>query len=162
MLGLEFVLLAALVTPGRDGEPKATVTVDSAHREIIVTAGPFSVKAMPAGMKHDAMDMMEGHETPVLRFAWPNASWLRGFKIDNVRQQLLIQTINRDVTEETSRATVIQKFRDRRERAEMRLELVLWNNEKDDEFHRRVVEGVELDPGCRSSKSRNYVIDAVG
>jgi len=33
---------------------------------------------------------------------------LRGFKIDNVRQQLLIQTINRDVSEETSRATVVQ------------------------------------------------------
>ena len=33
---------------------------------------------------------------------------LRGFKIDNVRQQLLIQTINRDVTEETSKATVVQ------------------------------------------------------
>ena len=33
---------------------------------------------------------------------------LRGFKIDNVRQQLLISTINRDISEETSRATVIQ------------------------------------------------------
>ena len=33
---------------------------------------------------------------------------LRGFKIDNVRQQLLISTINRDISEETSRATVAQ------------------------------------------------------
>ena len=33
---------------------------------------------------------------------------LRGFKIDNVRQQLLISTINRDISEETSRATVVQ------------------------------------------------------
>lgn len=33
---------------------------------------------------------------------------LRGFRIDNVRQQLLISTINRDISEETSRATVIQ------------------------------------------------------
>ena len=33
---------------------------------------------------------------------------IRGFKIDNVRQQLLINTINRDISEETSRATVIQ------------------------------------------------------
>ena len=33
---------------------------------------------------------------------------LRGFRIDNVRQQLLINTINRDISEETSRATVVQ------------------------------------------------------
>src|ERR1051325_5198566 len=33
---------------------------------------------------------------------------LRGFKIDNTRQQLLIQTINRDISEESARATVAQ------------------------------------------------------
>ena len=33
---------------------------------------------------------------------------LRGFKIDNTRQQLLIQTINRDISEESARATVTQ------------------------------------------------------
>ncbi len=33
---------------------------------------------------------------------------LRGFRIDNVRQQLLINTINRDISEETARATVFQ------------------------------------------------------
>ncbi|MBY0495187.1 MAG: TolC family protein [Cyanobacteria bacterium] len=33
---------------------------------------------------------------------------LRGFKIDNTRQQLLINTINRDISEETARATVAQ------------------------------------------------------
>ncbi|HUQ89391.1 MAG TPA: TolC family protein [Vicinamibacterales bacterium] len=33
---------------------------------------------------------------------------LRGFRIDNTRQQLLIQTINRDISEESSRATVTQ------------------------------------------------------
>ncbi|MEO8448861.1 MAG: hypothetical protein ABI647_03665 [Gemmatimonadota bacterium] len=82
MLGLELVLIAALAAPGTDDVPKATVTVDSAHREVIVTAGPFSVKSMPPGMKHDAMDAMEGHETPILRFEWPNTSWLRGFKVE--------------------------------------------------------------------------------
>ena len=44
----------------------------------------------------------------------------------------------------------------------MGLKLVLRNNEKDNEFHRRVVERVELDPGCRSSKSRDHVIDPIG
>lgn len=33
---------------------------------------------------------------------------LRGFRIDNVRQQLLINTINRDISEETARAAVFQ------------------------------------------------------
>jgi len=33
---------------------------------------------------------------------------LRGFRIDNTRQQLLINTINRDISEETARATVFQ------------------------------------------------------
>ena len=33
---------------------------------------------------------------------------LRGFKIDNNRQQLMIQTINRDISEESARATVTQ------------------------------------------------------
>jgi outer membrane protein TolC len=33
---------------------------------------------------------------------------LRGFKIDNTRQQLLINTINRDISEESARATVFQ------------------------------------------------------
>lgn len=33
---------------------------------------------------------------------------LRGFKIDNTRQQLMVQTINRDISEESARATVTQ------------------------------------------------------
>ena len=33
---------------------------------------------------------------------------VRGFKIDNTRQQLMVQTINRDISEESARATVTQ------------------------------------------------------
>jgi len=33
---------------------------------------------------------------------------MRGFKIDNTRQQLIVQTINRDISEESARATVTQ------------------------------------------------------
>ena len=33
---------------------------------------------------------------------------MRGFRIDNTRQQLLVNTINRDISEETARATVYQ------------------------------------------------------
>ena len=75
------ILLAA--APATD-EPKATVQVDSARREVVVTAGPFDVAAMPPGMKHEAMDKMEDHSTPVLRFEWPVAGWLRGFRVEVV------------------------------------------------------------------------------
>ena len=43
---------------------------------------------------------------------------------------------------------VVEKFRDGRQRAQVRLELILRHDEKDDEFHRRVVERVELDAGA--------------
>src|SRR6266566_2286143 len=44
----------------------------------------------------------------------------------------------------------------------MGLKLVLRNNEKDHEFHRRVIERVEFDAGCRSPKSCHYVINPIG
>jgi len=69
---LSAVLLAALVTlPAGDDPPRATVKLDAGRKEVIVTAGPFSVTAMPPGMKHEDMDMMEDHNTPVIRFEWP-------------------------------------------------------------------------------------------
>lgn len=63
-------------------EPRATVTVDEAKREVVVTAGPFHVAAMPPGVKHEDMEMMEDHNTPVVRFEWPIEGWLRGFKVE--------------------------------------------------------------------------------
>ena len=44
----------------------------------------------------------------------------------------------------------------------MSLELVLGNDEQDDEFYRRIIERVELDPGFRSSKRGNHIVDAIG
>ncbi len=63
-------------------DPRATVQVDSSRREVIVTAGPFDVSAMPPGMTHDEMEMMEDHNTPLLRFEWPVAGWVRGFDVE--------------------------------------------------------------------------------
>lgn len=73
--------VAALIALTAD-DPVARVRVDSAHREVIVTAGPFHVAAMPAGMKHEDMENMDDHSTPLIRFDWPVAGWLRGFKIE--------------------------------------------------------------------------------
>ena len=66
---------------GRD-DPKATVQVDSSKREVVVTAGPFDVAAMPPGMKHEDMEMMEDHNTPLIRFDWPVTGWIRGFRVE--------------------------------------------------------------------------------
>lgn len=62
-------------------DPKARVQVDSSRREVIVTAGPFDVAAMAPDMKHEDMEMMEGHNTPLIRFEWPVDGWLRGFEV---------------------------------------------------------------------------------
>src|SRR5262249_51427634 len=51
---------------------------------VVVTVGPFNVAAMPPGMKHEDMEMMDDHSTPVIRFEWPIDGWLRGFGVDIV------------------------------------------------------------------------------
>lgn len=65
-----------------DSEPVPTVVHDAAHRRVLVTAGPFTVHSMPPGMKHEDMDMMNDHNTPVYRFEWPVGGWIRGFGVE--------------------------------------------------------------------------------
>jgi len=65
------MLLAVSVTPVRDSVPEAKVVLDQARKEVVITAGPFTVRSMPPGMKHEEMDMMADHNTPVIRFEWP-------------------------------------------------------------------------------------------
>jgi hypothetical protein len=78
-------LLAALaVLSPTDSVPTALVRHDAARHQVIVTAGPFSVKAMPPGMKHEEMGMMEDHNTPLIRFEWPVDGSFRGFAIEIV------------------------------------------------------------------------------
>lgn len=81
MLGLVLALGTGLAGAGVD-EPRATVAVNEAKREVVVTAGPFHVAAMPPGVKHEDMEMMEDHNTPVIRFEWPIEAWLRGFRVE--------------------------------------------------------------------------------
>lgn len=74
-----FALLALVA--GTD-DPRASVVVDRVRREVVITAGPFHVAAMPAGMKHDDMASMNDHNTPLVRFEWPVAGWLRGYSVE--------------------------------------------------------------------------------
>ncbi|MSR02219.1 MAG: hypothetical protein EXR94_05705 [Gemmatimonadetes bacterium] len=81
---MSLVVLALLaVGTGRD-DPRATVEVDRARREVVVTAGPFHVAGMPPGMKHDDMASMNDHNTPLIRFEWPVDGWLRGYSVEVV------------------------------------------------------------------------------
>ena len=56
---------------------------------------------------------------------------------------------------------VIQKLRNRRQRAKMRLKLILRHNEEHDVFHRRVVERVEFDAFVGAAKRSDDFADPV-
>src|SRR5260370_34262622 len=74
-----FSLVAA---PPVHPEPAAVVRLDRSRHEVVVTAGPFDVHAMPPGMTHEDMEMSDDHSTPLIRFEWPVEGWLRGFPIE--------------------------------------------------------------------------------
>jgi hypothetical protein len=59
-------------------------------------------------------------------------------------------------------ASIVQKFGNRRKRPEVRLKLIFWHNEKNDELHRRVVERIEFNPAGRPSKRSHDLVKAVG
>jgi hypothetical protein len=84
MLTTVFALLApALVTlQAPDPGPTIHVTIDSSRKEVVVTAGPFTIAHMPPNMDHGMMHEMPGTTTPLLRFEWPMEAWFRGFDIE--------------------------------------------------------------------------------
>jgi hypothetical protein len=65
------------------------------------------------------------------------------------------------VAETLSNRPVIQELRNRRESAQMRLELILRDHEKNDVFDGRVVERVEFDAFVRAPKRSDHFADAV-
>jgi hypothetical protein len=73
--------LALLPSVPRD-ELRAQVQLDEKRRQVVVMAGPFAIPSMPPGMKHEEMDQMEGHNSPVYKFEWPVEGWLRGFGVE--------------------------------------------------------------------------------
>lgn len=84
---MSLILLAGLKGPPshpvtqHDDEVTVTVTVDSAHHEVLVRAGPFFLPNMGAMDHHDMMmDMGSGATTPVYHFTWPVEGWMRGFR----------------------------------------------------------------------------------
>ncbi len=85
------LVAAAQATGGHDhdltsGEPtaQAWVRVDSAHRALVVTAGPFRLPAASAPMAGMAHCMMGDTNLPVARFEWPFDTWVRGARVELV------------------------------------------------------------------------------
>jgi hypothetical protein len=76
------VLVAALA--GGQGQPAPTVTVavDSARKELTITAGPFDLPNMPPMDDHAMMDLGTSHDTPIQQFEWPIDGWFRGFRLE--------------------------------------------------------------------------------
>ena len=68
------------------------VRVDSARREVVITAGPYRLPANPPGA-HEGMEGMEDDPEDVLvqEFSWPLTTWVRGFRlaiVDSAGRQL--------------------------------------------------------------------------
>lgn len=65
-----------------DDAPSVAVSVDSARRQVVVTAGPWDLPAMPAMQDHAMHDLGASHDTPVQQFTWPVQGWFRGFTLE--------------------------------------------------------------------------------
>ena len=81
-MSTSLVLLALLASTGPSSTPAAqapdvdvTVKVDSARREVLISAGPWHLMNMPPMVNHAMMDMGAAHDTPLMRFAWPVGGW---------------------------------------------------------------------------------------
>lgn len=74
---LATTLTASAVTPRMPlVEPQISISVDSAHNEVTVTAGPYDLPNMPPEMAEMHMGTPQ-----VLRFDWPIDGGLRGFNL---------------------------------------------------------------------------------
>jgi len=71
--------LVALVLASARTQVPVQVRVDSAHREVVITAGPYRLPANPPGA-HEGMEH-EPEDVLVQQFTWPLTTWVRGFRL---------------------------------------------------------------------------------
>ena len=73
------VSLVAFALTSANAQVPVQVRVDSARREVVITAGPYRLPANPAGahegMEHQPADLL------VQEFSWPLTTWIRGFRL---------------------------------------------------------------------------------
>ena len=58
-----------------------TIEVDSARKELTITAGPYLLPDMPPMEEHGMMHEGMVGDTPLGGFAWPLDGWVRGFRV---------------------------------------------------------------------------------
>ena len=77
------LVTVALASPSAQAPAASPVSVqvrvDSAHRAVVITAGPYRLPANPPGM-HEGMEN-EPEDVLVQRFSWPLTTWVRGFRL---------------------------------------------------------------------------------
>ena len=78
---VSLLLATTLLTPAISSrkpvvEPQISIVVDSAHGEVVITAGPYDLPNMPPEMSEMHMGTPQ-----VLRFDWPVDGGLRGFNL---------------------------------------------------------------------------------
>jgi hypothetical protein len=76
-----FALLALAAAAASAAVPNFTVRHDPATHEITLRFGPFDLPRMPPGIEHHASYDAGGHDTPLVKFAWPLSGWARGFRV---------------------------------------------------------------------------------
>ena len=76
-------LLAASLLTGLGPLPTdtVTITVDSARKELTITAGPYHLTNMPPMEDDPMMEPGMSHDTPIQQFEWPLDGWFRGFRL---------------------------------------------------------------------------------
>jgi hypothetical protein len=76
--GLVSVALDAQQHPASPLPPPLHVQVDTAHRRVLITGGPYRVPVSPEmpGM------MMDMPAIPVQKFVFPESGWLQGFRVE--------------------------------------------------------------------------------
>lgn len=76
---LSLVALSLVSAASATAQVPVGVRVDSARREVVITAGPYRLPANPPGahegMEHEPEDLL------VQQFSWPLTTWIRGFRL---------------------------------------------------------------------------------
>jgi hypothetical protein len=83
-MGLPSLLsgVAAVIFTGARAPAAVTVTVDSIHREVVVSAGPFDLPPMDPGMAGMHHEHDPHGNSAMLRFEWPVDAYLTGFDVE--------------------------------------------------------------------------------
>ena len=77
------MLVASILTGLGPSAPDSSVTIalDSARKELTITAGPYHLPNMPPMEDRPMMGLGMAHDLPIQGFEWPLDGWLRGFRI---------------------------------------------------------------------------------